>query len=392
MCGRRNNSDSIDSQLQQPQNNSNNNNYPFPNDELDKYVESFDKVLSNIGSITNAIVDVSMDAGRELNDKAKQWSYNWLFNNNTNNNSKDEFENFINEAYNDVYEYNKDDQKKQNYKFPPFYQTRDSGFDKNSSIGSSFKEFFENSPFLQNAHLKFGATPFGYRSYKGPSIRQYHDCLDKQGKTVWDDQGYWRCLFPESTVPVDLLKFKSNYFKDSIITKEDFMNEMQKLGENEKNSVIDLKSNGKFFNKYEDYLDWKKDQFVEYKKKKQIKQEEARQARAKLIEESQQKQLQNKNTTKDNSIVSKFITSSSIKSNMFTDSETNEIKLIENKKECYNDGNCIFTKITKSKPIGSRDWVNVEEHVENSNTNVSSNDNGVNGLSNGQNNKGWFWK
>ncbi|KAI5963676.1 uncharacterized protein KGF55_002556 [Candida pseudojiufengensis] len=377
MCGKKDNCCASESQSHSD---SQKNNFPFPNDEIDKYVESFDKVLSNIGSITNAIVDVSMDAGRELNDKAKQWSSNWLFNNHS---KDDDFENFVNEKSNDS----------KTYEFPSFYQTRDSAFNGDWESGSPFKEFFKNSPFFQNAHLKFGATPFGYRSYKGPSIRQYHDCLDKHGKSIWDDQGYWRCLFPESTIPIDLLKFKNEYFKDQIITKEDFMNQMHQLGESEKNPIVDLQKNGKFFNKYEDYLSWKKDQYSEYKKKKEEEAKTRAEARAKYLQDLKEKQNTQAKSggEKHDSIVSKFITSSSIKSNMFTDSETNEIKLVEDKKECYNDGDCIFTKITRSKPIGARDWVNVEERVENSNsTNLLTNN--ENTSSNATDNKGWFWK
>ncbi|KAG5421016.1 hypothetical protein I9W82_000106 [Candida metapsilosis] len=311
--------------------------------DLDKYVESFDKIVSNVGALTNAIVDGSVDVGRELNDKAREWSFNWLFN------PRD----------NDYGE-----RKPHFFNFPPFYETRDPDLNSESSqsgLSDLWRGNFGNFPF------KLGSTPFGFRAYKGPSTRQYNECLDKHGKSLWDDQGYWRCLFPEAEVPVDVLDFKKKYFGDSVVSKEDFFKYMSELGANENGKIIDLKDKGTFFNTYEDYLAWRHEKYSEMKKKREEEVKARTAKRSKVLEQLKQTQDE-----KD-----RYVTASSIRSNVFTDSEANEVKYVETKEECFNDGSCFVTKITKSKPIGASDWANVEEHTENSS---------------GNNNKGWFWK
>ncbi|KAI5967710.1 hypothetical protein CANMA_002890 [Candida margitis] len=333
-------------------------------DDFDKCVESFDKIVTNLGSLTNAIVDVSIDAGRELNDKAREWSFNWLFN--------------PKKTCDDDY-YNYEDRKPHFFNFPPFYQTRDA--DLNSSQAESNGWWGNNGRFGYNFPFKFGNTPFGYRAYKGPSTRQYHDCLDKRGQSLWDEQGYWRCLFPEAEVPVDVLDFKRKYFADSVVSKEDFFKYMNELGASEQNKVIDLKEKGKFFNTYEDYLAWRQDKYSEFKKRKDDEAKARATARSQVLESVKQKHSEAAAAAAvgidDND---KYVTSTSVKSNVFTDLDTNEVKYVETKQECFSDGNCVVTKITKSKPIGTTDWANVEEHTE------SSSDSGNNA------NKGWFWK
>lgn len=347
MCNKHNkNTSYADNSLEKPDLDSSNS-----ISDLDKYVESFDKIVSNIGSLTNAIVDVSMDAGRELNDKAREWSSNWLFN------PKDS---------NDYNDFN--DSKPHFFNFPPFYQTRDADLNTESG-GSTLTDLWNNNGFGRDFPFKFGSTPFGYRAYKGPSTRQYNDCLDKHGKSLWDDRGYWRCLFPEAEVPVDVLDFKKKYFGDSVVTKEDFFKYMNELGANENSRAIDLKEKGTFFNTYEDYLVWRQDKFSELKKKREEEAKTRAANRSKVLELLKQKQSE----VADND---KYVTSTSIKSNVFTDLDTNEVKYIETKQECFNDGNCVVTKITKLKPIGAADWTNVEEHTESS----------------PNSNKGWFWK
>ncbi|CCG20631.1 hypothetical protein CORT_0A02400 [Candida orthopsilosis Co 90-125] len=323
--------------------------------DLDKYVESFDKIMSSIGTLTNAIIDTSFDAGRELNDKAREWSFNWLFS------PKDTRD------YND---YN--DCKPHFFNFPPFYQTRDA--DLNSDSGKPTLSDLWNNDGFRNFPFKFGSTPFGYRAYKGPSTRQYNDCLDKRGKALWDDQGYWRCLFPEAEVPVDVLDFKKKYFGDAVVSKEDFFKYMNELGANENSKAIDLKDKGTFFNTYEDYLSWRQEKYSELKKKREDEAKARAAKKSKVLESLKQKQSE----SADND---KYVTSTSIKSNVFTDMGTNEVKYVETKQECFNDGNCVVTKITKSKPIGATDWANVEEHTENSSSGSGN-----------YANKGWFWK
>lgn len=353
-------------------------------DDLDKYVESFDKILGTVGTLGNQIFDVSLDAGRDLNHKAKEWSYNWFNGSRLNGEVDDGRIDNDKEAGDLGKEYRFD-----GFKFPPFYETRDVDLKRDDIIGPIFNEFWKSNPFFQDVSLKFiGTTPFGYRAFKGPSIRQYHNCLDKQGKSIWDEQGYWRCLFPESEVPVRLLDYKKQHLGDAILTKEDFFNHMNQLGENEEKPVIDLKEQGKWFNRFEDYLGWKRVAYQEAQKKRELELKARQEAREKALlnlrrNDSNGGAVGGATTTTTGggnspelaSLQERYVTSSSIKSNMFTDPETNEIKLIESKKECFNDGNCLVTKITKLKPVGSAQWATVEEHTEDL-----------------KDNKGWFWK
>ncbi|KAI3404860.2 hypothetical protein KGF56_002377 [Candida oxycetoniae] len=329
------------------------------NEDLEKYVESFDKIISNIGSLTNAIVGVSLDASREINDKAKRWSETWF--------SKSRNDRDYGYDYDELAEGSKD-----SVAFPPFYETRDAGnnncFPKDI-VPPILQDFWKNNLFWQGEPLKLSSFPFGYRAYKGPSIRQYHDCLDKQGKSIWDEKGYWRCLFPASEFSTRLLDFKKNYLQDSIITKEDFFEKMKQVGETEDKPIIDLQDQGKFFNKYEDYLGWKRNQYVEKEKKEKEKEKE----------QEKKALLQLKNAGLDTQ--DRYLTSNSVSSKLFTDEDTNEVKLLETRKQCFSDGNCTLTKITKSKPIGSAQWVSEEEHTED-----------IRGENDGKGNKGWFWK
>ncbi|CAK9436284.1 uncharacterized protein LODBEIA_P08420 [Lodderomyces beijingensis] len=372
MCGARKSSDDCSDNCRGTQSSSS-------HGDLDKYTENFDKIISNFGSLTGALIDVSMDAGRDLNEKAKEWSQNWFLHPKSHEDG-------------DFFELNKEN-RNPGFKFPSFYETRASGDETPDSRLANFQDFWKNSTFLQNAHGRLGSTPFGYRAYKGPSIRQYHDCLDKDGKTVWDEQGYWRCLFPQSEVPVDLLDLKRKFLGTAIMTREDFDQRVKEVGETETKPVIDLKESGKFFNKFEDYLGWKRAEYQETEKRRQ---EEARlrkeeRERAWKLARGNNAAAANTTATSDNTTKDRYVALSSVNSNLFTDEETNEVKLIETKKQCFNDGNCIFTKITKSKPVGSAEWVKVEEHTEDLPANKSGDNNGSD--KNGSiNNKGWFWK
>lgn len=73
----------------------------------------------------------------------------------------------------------------------------------------------------------------GLKAYPTPSVKLYQKCVDKDGLSVWDDKGWWRCLFPRSTLD-----------GEHVLSKED---------------VLEDKPNkfGLFFREYTGYLDWK---------------------------------------------------------------------------------------------------------------------------------------
>ena len=46
--------------------------------DSEKYTESIDKIVSNLGALTHSILDVTKDVGKDLNAKAKKLSDSWL--------------------------------------------------------------------------------------------------------------------------------------------------------------------------------------------------------------------------------------------------------------------------------------------------------------------------
>lgn len=306
-------------------------------DKIDKdnYTESLDKILTNLGSLSSSIYEISKHIGDDLNEKAKDLTRSLLLRN----------KGHIKE----------DDEEIAFWNYPSFYQER-SNYDAEVSTHPIFGELWNAFPLQQFGNLtgsfKNGSTPFGYYSYKGPSIRYYNECLNKDGKSVWDDQGYWRCLFPNSEVPVELLNFKNKYLSGDILTKEDFYNAMKENTNSNVTGTYDLKDKGKFFDSYDNYLKWKNQQY----------QEQLEQRKKTLAQRKEQLQQLSDSKGED---FSKNIVSTLVKSNTYTDLDTNEVKYTRVKTECDGEGNCIVTKITKLRPIDSLKWTKEEEDVKN---------------------------
>ncbi|CUS21085.1 LAQU0S02e05534g1_1 [Lachancea quebecensis] len=80
----------------------------------------------------------------------------------------------------------------------------------------------------------------GLYSYRTPSDRQYLECQNIKGLSVWDTHGWWRCLFPESAVRS---KVSAELLKD-VLTRE-------KVEEDKHHSL------GLFFTDYSAYLTWR---------------------------------------------------------------------------------------------------------------------------------------
>ncbi|OWB86004.1 hypothetical protein B5S33_g4682 [[Candida] boidinii] len=112
-----------------------------------------------------------------------------------------------------------------------------------------------NENFLSKFSNRYRSysNEFGLWAYPTPSTSMYMKCKQIEGSSVWDENGYWRCLFPRAKInPLAETSNSSgsthghrkNYF-NQVITKEDL----------EENS--DAVKGLKFFNNYTDYLDWK---------------------------------------------------------------------------------------------------------------------------------------
>lgn len=230
----------------------------------------------------------------------------------------------------------------------------------------------DHFPHFFGGSRKCGKTPFGFYSYKTPSIRHYHECIDKKGESVWDSHGYWRCLFPNSEVPNELLKLKNEKLDSEILTKEDFNNALNSEQSSQKDGVIDLGEKGIHFKQFTDFLNWKSIMYENVKREKEKKRQELIERRKQQAQEWKGYNAPGGEMTKDKSVIS-----SSVQSNLSSNMDSNECVLNETRTEYYNDGTSCTKTITKSRPIDAKDWVNVTENVEHNNT------------SNGKN--GWFW-
>lgn len=191
-----------------------------------------------------------------------------------------------------------------------------------------------------------GRSPFGISSYGVPSVRQYNDCLRKDGRALWDSKGYWRCLFPNSEVPVHLLDYKKAHLSDQILTKDDF----DAAPKTQEGSTFDLGPKGLFFAQYNDYLNWKNSAYEEARVRRELAREKARAERAAW--------RSHRAAESD----AKTVVSSSVQSSMTTDS--NETVLKEVRNEVFADGTSVTRNITKTKPLGAADWASVTEDTQ----------------------------
>lgn len=112
--------------------------------------------------------------------------------------------------------------------------------------GSSIDEVFDRA-IEKHGHF-FG--PFGgekpwnhFRNnlwaYPVPSVRKYDACMAKEGLSVWDKDGVWRCLFPKAGLPL-----RDDERNNNTVTKEDYLD-----------NINDARSN--FFENFNDLLGWK---------------------------------------------------------------------------------------------------------------------------------------
>lgn len=83
----------------------------------------------------------------------------------------------------------------------------------------------------------------GLYNYKTPTDSQFAQCMDSQGLSVWDTNGWWRCLFPQNIIRQNLPNLQDMESK-MILTR-------QKV-----ETDVDHKF-GLFFTDYTKYLLWK---------------------------------------------------------------------------------------------------------------------------------------
>lgn len=329
--------------------------------ELEKLYSNLEEFHTSSNEVANAVVNIAKDVLSEFNEKAKEQSKDWF--SQFDRESQDRYQNFRQQFRSFFLDEDNLDQDCKSDRFSKFHQLRDRFFNPrkdwwDGELGGSNHEGLLTP--LQGLLTGSGRTPFGLYAYKTPSTQLYNDCVTKNGESVWDSQGYWRCLFPNLEIPLDFLKYKSEKLSSEILTKEDLNLAIQLNGVNPNSLTLDLNKQGLYFRKFDDYLNWKNLMYENIKAAKQKKME-------KFINDNKDKV-----DSQD-----KHVISSTLQSNLSTNPDSNLVELKEIKTEFFNDGTSLTTKITKSKPYGAEKWENVNETVEKGDS---------------SNSKGWFWK
>lgn len=92
------------------------------------------------------------------------------------------------------------------------------------------------SPFSQIFNTPFSNLGAGLGAV--PPVEKYDACVENHGLSVWTKSGMWKCLFPRSVVD-------QRYGPENdIISKEDYMMDFQS-------------SKSKYFENFNDYLNWR---------------------------------------------------------------------------------------------------------------------------------------
>lgn len=240
------------------------------------------------------------------------------------------------------------------------YQTRDKDLDSDRSFHPFGMAFDALDVFGGSS----GDTPFGLYSYKSPSVRKYNECMRKDGESVWDTEGYWRCLFPNREIPNKLLNYKKNHLSGHILTKEDFNEAIQEHPGADKNGVIDLGPKGMFFREFNRYLNWKNHLYEDVRRQR----EESRRNLRESMRAANPFTPENEGQGQPDEVVSY---STKIYTNY--DRDNNNEVMHETKTEVMADGRSVTTKLTRTRPIGSTEWLVADQLTEEDNK------------------LGWFW-
>lgn len=96
-------------------------------------------------------------------------------------------------------------------------------------------------PFKVSNMLRHGNDIMGLYRFKTPSATQYTQCTELGGLSVWDTEGWWKCLFPEA---VALKHLNNSGDISQVLTRE-------KVESDHSHRY------GLFFRDYTGYLSWK---------------------------------------------------------------------------------------------------------------------------------------
>lgn len=253
------------------------------------------------------------------------------------------------------------------FNYPSVYETRQAnGAESERCFGHHHHHpfFRRNWEDHDQFFSRWFRSPFGY-AYRGkPSIRAYSDCIDKKGESVYDTKGKWRCLFPNSEIPVEYLNFKEKNFPNAILTKEDFEKSVKESDSADigKDGVYDFGEKGIFFKKFDDLMDWK------HRMRENIRRQSSLRHQV-----NASKEVSLPKTEVETKPVSQSVEYSY---NSRVDLDTNQAELVEVKTEYFGDGTSTVRTVKKCKPAGSKEWINVSEDVENRIDDLDSSKNG----------------
>lgn len=345
---------------------SNNNEKPNEKKEdVDQFFESLQDLKGNVMTMSKVLFNMTSDSLNEVNVRAKEFGDQW----------KSEVEKFKEENRHHREKCWRRRRENKDGDSPLVYETRDAfgAWSKDpvavgepletlfpKSVPWEFDDTFFRGPFRNQR------SPFGYYSLRNPSIRQYNDCLTKEGESLWDSHGHWRCLFPNREVPAEYLSYKDKVLPNKILTKEDFNDAVGERGI-DTSGPIDLGDRGVFFKQYEGFLAWKNSMYENVKRQRQQKLESVtlyqhNNGAVVPLADQQEEEPQ--------------VVSSSVQSNYSSNAETKQVQLNEVKTDYYSNGTSVTTTVTKSKPLDAADWVTVEENTERGEPSQG----------------GWFWR
>lgn len=361
--------------------NRNNNNDKKDFETSDNFDKSLQEFKSNFRSLTKSVFDLTNESINEFNNRTKGFADALLMDDDDVNN---EFKNTINRIFN---------RNNENWEFPSVYENHTNHFHKQFGF-----------PYL-NRHLM---QKFGLISYNTPSIRNFNDCRDKNGQQLWDSNGYWRCLFPNSEIPNKLLELKQQHFSNQILTKEDFENELQAFNYSKSSGQYDFGEKGIFFKQYEDFMNWKS---LMYKNLKEQRRQHRRERHQWCHDNSGVPSVDKNAGSQHNGLTAPESLTDLNGVNMVETSEPTENKVIstsslydysshndsdtvykKTKTERFSDGTSVTTTVMKTKPFGSNEWQITENVENNKNGEISSSSRVISDPdSTNSKSKGWFW-
>lgn len=156
-----------------------------------------------------------------------------------------------------------------NYNPPDWFEQPLSGFDFNFP----FPRTTISPPFFENRGFQFmdmnhppknivqGVT--GLYNYKVPTDLQFAQCNKVNGLSLWDQNGWWQCLFPQELIRERLQKLYKKHNSYFISGKNKLDGDHNELTESDmekfisRESVENSGSLSDYFNDYTKYLLWK---------------------------------------------------------------------------------------------------------------------------------------